>query len=236
MGIGATIRMDKATALNVMTTRGWLSRRPKPFRETVVQRSHLRYFEPGESLYNVGDAGLGMYGLISGQLLIRLPPTDSVGSIMTPGFWVGEATAFRREARWVSLTAGTPSWVLHLEQRDFDDMIQDAENCRNFAINTSEALSEAVTVVANLIQPDSKVRVAQRLLTFMGLFGEPRQMTLAVSQADLGVMCGLSRQTLSKVLAGLVEAGIIAVGYRKIDILDVVALRRLAIEDERVWR
>jgi CRP-like cAMP-binding protein len=80
------------------------------------------------------------------------------------------------------------------------------------------------------------VRVAQRLLTFMGLFGTTRQKALAVSQADLGVMCGLSRQTMSKVLAGLVDAGIIAVGYRKIEIRDVAALRRLAIDDERVWR
>jgi CRP-like cAMP-binding protein len=169
-------------------------------------------------------------------LLIRLPPADTIGSVAVPGTWLGEATAFRREARWVSLTAGAPSWVLHLEQRDFEDMIRDAENCRHFAINTCEALSEAVMVVSNLTQPDSEVRVAQRLLTFMGLFGETRQKALAVSQADLGVMCGLSRQTMSKVLTGLVDAGIIAIGYRKIEILDEAALKRLAIDDERVWR
>lgn len=229
--------MDKAEALAVMTAQGWLSRRPMVFREEVVRRSHLQHFDTGESLYNFGDEGLtGMFGLVSGQWLIRLPPADTIGSIASPGYWLGEATAFRREARWVSLTAGAPSWVLHLEQRDFEDMIRDAENCRHFAINTCESLSEAVMVVSNLTQPDSEVRVAQRLLTFMGLFGETRQKALAVSQADLGVMCGLSRQTMSKVLTGLVDAGIIAVGYRKIEILDVAALKRLAIDDERVWR
>ncbi len=229
--------MDKAEALAMMTAQGWLSRRPMVFREEVVRRSHLQHFDTGESLYNSGDDGVtGMFGLVSGQLLIRLPPADTIGSVATPGYWLGEATAFRREARWISLTAGAPSWALHLEQRDFEDMIRDAENCRHFAINTCETLSEAVTVVSNLTQPDSEVRVAQRLLTFMGLFGETRQKALAVSQADLGVMCGLSRQTMSKVLAQLVDAGIIAVGYRKIEILDVAALKRLAIDDERVWR
>jgi CRP-like cAMP-binding protein len=229
--------MDKAEALAVMTAHGWLSRRPMLFREEVVRRSHLQHFETGTSLYNAGDAGVtGMFGLVSGQLLIRLPPADSIGSVAAPGFWVGEATALRRETRWVSMTAGAPSWVLHLSQRDFEDMIRDAENCRHFAINTCEALSEAMTVISNLTQPDSEVRVAQRLLTFMGLFDETRQKALAVSQADLGVMCGLSRQTMSKVLAGLVDAGIIAVGYRRIEILDVAALKRLAIDDERVWR
>jgi CRP-like cAMP-binding protein len=228
--------MDKAEALAVTTAHGWLSRRPMLFREEVVRRSRLQHFELGTSLYNAGDDGLGMYGLVSGQLLIRLPPADSIGSVVAPGFWVGEATAFRREARWVSMTAGAPSWVLHLEQRDFEAMIRDAENCRHFAINTCEALSEAMTVISNLTQPDSEVRVAQRLLTFMGLFGETRQKALAVSQADLGVMCGLSRQTMSKVLTGLVDAGIIAVSYRRIEIRDAAALRQLAVEDERIWR
>jgi CRP-like cAMP-binding protein len=229
--------MDKTEALAVMTAHGWLSRRPMLFREEVVRRSRLQHFDPGESLYNAGDDGLtGVFGLVSGQLLIRLPPADSIGSVVAPGFWVGEATAFRRVPRWVSMTAGAPSWVLHLEQRDFEAMVGDAENCRHFAINTCEALSEAVTVVANLTQPDSEVRVAQRLLTFMGLFGETRQEALAVSQADLGTMCGLSRQTMNKVLTGMVDAGIIALGYRKIEILDVAALRRLSVEDERVWR
>jgi CRP/FNR family cyclic AMP-dependent transcriptional regulator len=230
-------RIDKTAALAVMTAHGWLSRRPMLFREEVVRRSRLQHFEPGESLYNAGDDGeTGMFGLVSGQLLVRLPPADTIGSVTAPGYWGGEATAFRRERRWVSLTAGAPSWVLHLAQHDFEDMIRDADNCRHFAINTCEALSEAVTIVANLTQPDSEVRVAQRLLTFMGLFGETRQKGLAVSQADLGVMCGLSRQTMSKVLTGLVDAGIIAVGYRRIEILDLARLKWLATEDERVWR
>lgn len=229
--------MDKAAALAVMTEHGWLSRRPMLFREEVVRRSRLQHFDTGTSLYNVGDEyATGMFGLVSGQLLIRLPPADTIGSVAVPGTWMGEATAFRREQRWVSLTAGVPSWVLHLEQRDFEEMIRDAENCRHFAINTCEALSEAVMVVSNLIQPDSEVRVAQRLLTFMGLFGETRQKALAVSQADLGVMCGLSRQTVSKVLTGLVAHGVIAVHYRRIDIIDVAALQNLAVHDERVWR
>jgi len=115
-------------------------------------------------------------------------------------------------------------------------MIRDAESCRHFAVNTAESLAEAVTVVANLTQPDSEVRVAQRLLTFMGLHQEARFRALAVAQGDLATMCGLSRQTLNRVLAGLVARGIIALGYRRIDILDPAALTALATEDERVWR
>jgi CRP-like cAMP-binding protein len=228
--------MDKSEALKIMANHGWLSRRPMRFREDVIQRSCLKSFAAGESLYNAGDGHAGMFGLISGQLLIRLPPADTVGSVANPGTWLGDATCFMREPRWVSLTAGSELHVLHLSQADFDDMIRDAENCRHFAINTAESLAEAITVIANLTQPDSEVRVAQRLLTFMGLHHEARFRALTMSQADLATMCGLSRQTLSKVLAGLMARGIIALHYRRIEIIDVAALQDLAINDERVWR
>jgi CRP-like cAMP-binding protein len=228
--------MDKSQALTIMTDHGWLSRRPPAFRAEVVRRSRLQSYRAGESLYNAGDGPAGIYGLISGQMLIRVPPADTIISIVKPGQWVGDATCFMREARWVSMTAASTLHVLHLSQTDFDVMIRDAENCRHFAINLAESLAEAITVVANLTQPDSEVRVAQRLLTFMGVHAEARVRALAVSQADLATMCGLSRQTLSKVLAGLVARGIIALHYRRIDILDAAALHRLAVEDERVWR
>lgn len=219
-----------------MASHGWLSRRPLRFREEVIQRSRLQSFAAGESLYNAGDGPAGMFGLISGQMLIRVPPADTIISIASPGQWAGDATCFLREPRWVSITAGSALHALHLSQADFDTMIRDAENCRHFAINTAESLAEAITVVTNLTQPDSEVRVAQRLLTFMGLHHEARFRALAMSQADLATMCGLSRQTLNKVLSGLEARGIIALNYRRIEIIDVAALQDLAINDERVWR
>jgi CRP-like cAMP-binding protein len=228
--------MDKTEALQLMSTHGWLSRRPMLFREEIVRRSRLRSFAAGESLYNYGDGLNGMFGVISGQMLVRVPPADSIITVVNPGHWLGDATALMREPRWVSLTAGSPLTVLHLSQADFDEMARDAENCRHFAINTAESLAEAVNVVANLTQPDSEVRVAQRLLTFMGVHGEARQSAFSFSQGDLATMCGLSRQTMSKVLAGLVARGIIALHYRRIEVIDVAALQQLAIHDDRVWR
>ncbi|MFN9634652.1 MAG: Crp/Fnr family transcriptional regulator [Erythrobacteraceae bacterium] len=228
--------VDKTEALQLMTQHGWLSRRPMVFREEVVRRSRLRHYEAGESLYNYGDGLSGMFGLISGQMLMRVPPADTIVNVLRPGQWVGDATGFIREQRWVSLIAGSQLHVLHLPQAEFDDMVRDAENCRHFAANTAESLAEAVTVVANLTQPDSEVRVAQRLLTFMGVHGATRQEAFGFSQADLATMCGLSRQTMSKVLAGLAARGIIALHYRRFEVIDVAALPQLAIHDERVWR
>jgi CRP-like cAMP-binding protein len=219
-----------------MERHGWLSRRPAAFREEVVHRSRLRTVQACESLYNAGDPPLGMVGVIAGQMQIRTPPAESIGSIAAIGQWVGDATAFMREPRWVSLTAGSRLHVLHLPQAEFEAMIRDAENCRHFAINTAESLAEAITVIGNLIQPDSEIRVAQRLLTLMGVHGTDRTPAITIAQTDLATMCGLARQTLNKVLTGLETRGLIARSYRRIDILDPSALRQLAHHDERAWR
>jgi CRP-like cAMP-binding protein len=223
-------------ALRVMERHGWLSRRPAPFREEVVRRSRLRSFNPGESLYNAGDPPIGMIGVVAGQMRVQLPPAESIGSIAAIGQWVGDATAFMGTPRWVSITAGSTLHVLHLPQAEFETMIANADNCRHFAINTAEALAEAVTVVANLIQPDSEIRVAQRLLTLMGVHGTDRHAGIDIAQADLATMCGLSRQTLNKVLTTLETRGILTLSYRRIEVTDPMALKQLATTDDRIWR
>jgi hypothetical protein len=49
-------------------------------------------------------------------------------------------------------------------------------------------------------------------------------------------MCGLSRQTLGIALSSLIDRGLVAKGYRRLEVLDFEGLRRLATEDERIWR
>jgi CRP-like cAMP-binding protein len=49
-----------------------------------------------------------------------------------------------------------------------------------------------------------------------------------VSQDALAMMLGVTRQTLAKEFKELVETGVLALGYGRIDILDVPALQRHA--------
>lgn len=83
-------------------------------------------------------------------------------------------------------------------------------------------------MVSNLIQPVGELRVARRLLTFIGLYSDDRLIFSDLSQADLATMYGLSRQTLNKVLKAFQDEGLIATAYRRIEILDVDGLRAIA--------
>ena len=56
-------------------------------------------------------------------------------------------------------------------------------------------------------------------------------LRLRLSQHDLAAMLGLSRQTINKELGAFVEAGVIALRYRHISVLDTELLRQMASPD-----
>jgi len=51
-----------------------------------------------------------------------------------------------------------------------------------------------------------------------------------VSQEALAMMLGLSRQTLSKELQGLVQAGAVVLGYGRIEIASAALLQRFGTD------
>jgi CRP-like cAMP-binding protein len=220
--------LDKAEAIALVSGTGWLARQTPDFRRLFLERVSLRKFQAGTPIYRAGAPPSGMFGLVVGQWSLQVPPSDVMISVQGPGRWAGDAAALRRRPTMISIRAITDCRALHLSQPDFDQLVRDPECCRTIAALTAEGLGEAVTVVSNLVQPNGELRVAQRLLTFIGLYGDDRRVFTDVSQADLAIMCGLSRQTLNKVLKSFQDAGIIATAYRRLEILDVKALQAIA--------
>lgn len=220
--------MDKAEAIALVSGTGWLARQTPDFRKAFLERVSLRKFQAGTPIYRAGAPPSGMFGLVVGQWSLQVPPSDVMISVQGPGRWAGDAAALRRRPTMISIRAITDCRALHLSQPDFDQLVRDPDCCRTIAALTAEGLGEAVTVVSNLIQPNGELRVAQRLLTFIGLYGDDRRVFTDVSQADLATMCGLSRQTLNKVLKSFQDAGVIVTAYRRLEILDVKALQAIA--------
>lgn len=78
-------------------------------------------------------------------------------------------------------------------------------------------------------------RLAATLLNLTEYYGRQREadlsLRLRLSQHDLAAMLGLSRQTINKELGAFVEAGVIALRYRHISVLDTQQLRQIAGSD-----
>ena len=79
---------------------------------------------------------------------------------------------------------------------------------------------------------DMSRQVADMLLRLTPSIGKSGEggvpVHLRLAQGDLAAMLGITRQTLSKELVRLQHAGVIAMGYGRLDLLDLQALRQRA--------
>ncbi|MNJ79364.1 hypothetical protein D3C77_773610 [compost metagenome] len=55
-------------------------------------------------------------------------------------------------------------------------------------------------------------------------------LTLAISQEELGFLTGLSRQRVNQALQTLADAGILALAYHQIKVLDLDRLRQFGLD------
>lgn len=219
--------MDKPHAAEIMLTHGWLSRQPRDFQQELISRSMLRQYSEGATLYHAGDPPAGVFGLVEGIIKIELAvpgATYRVASVRQPGFWTGEAAAFRLGNRLATIRMTAPSHVLHLPLAEFEHMIGNPSFCRCFAVLTVEHLEEAITVVANMMAGTPDSRVAARLVRLAESNGTSNSAELLLTQYDIAEMCALSRQTVQQVLSHLESRGLVKLGYRRVLVPDVKRL------------
>jgi CRP/FNR family cyclic AMP-dependent transcriptional regulator len=185
-----------------------------------------RHFRRGETLFHVGDQGDGLFVVASGNVKIILPPDDgSEPAILTtigPGGFFGELALLdgaRRSATAVALDAVT---TLILRRDAFDRLIDDQPELRRALLAALAAEIRRLTAqVHDLHFLDLPSRLAQHLLRSLSLEpgaledpeavlpdGEVR-LPWPYTQAELAGMIGGSRQSVNRLLAEYVGAGLL---------------------------
>ena len=223
--------MDKKQAARIMQAHGWFSRQPPDFQRELISRSALRHLREGETLYHAGDPPAGVFGLVEGIVKIEFAVTGAtyrIASMRQPGYWTGEAAAFRLGNRLATIRIASSSYLLHLPLAEFEQMIVNPAYCRCFAVLTVEHLEEAITVLANMMAGTTESRVAARLVVMAHTNGFSASADLPITQSELAEMCALSRQTVQQVLRGLETRGLVTVRYGRIVIADVGSLAAAA--------
>jgi CRP-like cAMP-binding protein len=97
------------------------------------------------------------------------------------------------------------------------------------AMLTYEHLEDAIRIVTSLMPNEGVMRVCSRILS-LALADDRGGRELLLTQADLGSMCGLSRQSVNKALQRLTDLGAIRAHYGKVDIVDFEKLQALSAD------
>lgn len=216
----------------------WLSRRPASFQDDLLGKATIQRFSKNQTLIAPDETSTPLYFLIQGAVTVSVPRAslDLAPVHIIPAMqWFGEQSAltdnpsvgeFRTKVRSTALVVGRAA-LLSLRE-DLPAFMGAALDL--FSINMWSYL-ELAGDLAGLGADD---RVRAKLLTLSSHYAarpDDGPVSVLVSHEELAVSSCVSRATVAKVLSQLAERGIVGIGYRRIEILDPSALRRLVETD-----
>lgn len=229
-----------AELLQQLNVNPWFAALPLAERRAVIAASEVVRLAPGEMLFRQGDAvpaGQGaFYGLLRGAIKassLREDGKEAILVVLEAGNWFGEISLIDQQPRTHDATAITDTELLALPRAAFDRMMKRPA----FALAVSRMLAARVRSLYGMVEDatlrSTRARVARRLLLLArGDATQAREPRLAVpvSQEALAMMLGVSRQTLSKELQAMAQAGAVVLGYGRIEIASVARLEALGVD------
>jgi CRP-like cAMP-binding protein len=225
-----------AELLKRMDVNPWFAGLPSVDRRALLAGCERLRLAPGEMLFRQGDAvpaGTGaFYGVVSGGIKassLREDGKEAILAVLEAGNWFGEISLIDRQPRTHDATALGEAEVLALPRAAFDRLMKRPA----FALAVCRMLAGRVRSLYGMVEDatlrSTRARVARRLLLLArGDATQAREArpVVPVSQEALAMMLGLSRQTLSKELQGLQQAGAVQLGYGRIEIASAARLER----------
>lgn len=202
-------------------------------RDRLVAASTVVAKADGARIYATGDAPNGLWGVIEGRIrLLDYPRAGAEVLIrsLAPGEWFGEISIIDGGPRPQDAVAAGPTVLAHLSPGALASLATTTpEIYRDLARLACVHQRAALAFIGQRVALPIRARVATALLQAAP---DAAEAGLAVRQAELAVIVGVSRQTLNRTLKTLEREGAIRLGYARIDILDPA---RLAAARSAVW-
>ena len=198
----------------------------------VVATGRIRTYRAGSYVTMQGDPSSEVFMLLEGRL--EIATSSSSGSQLQgrlePVRLFGELGVFAETERTASVLCLDEARIWVLEREAFISLVSEVPT---LAIGLLRAFARQViakeTSADDLVWLDLKGRLAKRLLQLArddGPDGVPA--VPPISQADLASLCGVTRESVSKTLAGFGRRDIVRRDGRRYLLLDPDALERLA--------
>ncbi len=210
----------------------WFDALPLAERRAMLAAAEVLHLRPGEMAYRKGDTGGGFYGVLRGAFKMSTLGEDGregILSVMEAGNWFGETTLLDGLPRPHDATAIEACTLLVINAVEFQRLMQRSAFAHAIAALLCSRVRALYGIVEDAMLRSTRARMARRLLSLArgdSTMAPQARARVAVSQEALAMMLGVTRQTLSKELKALVQAGVLAAGYGRIDILSLPALEK----------
>ncbi|MEP3890546.1 MAG: Crp/Fnr family transcriptional regulator [Hellea sp.] len=232
---------EQKLALRVLQETDWLRGYSAGLAESLVAEGRLVHLSAGEWAQAEGDDRNGLFLIIDGLLKTYYAPIGDrviMVGVSKPGSVLGHATRYSGGPRLVTAVCAQPSIMLEISERALDRVAAHSPDIwRAIASFTYENMRSALRLAAEVISLRPRERLAARLLALTPDQGDPNhdekdysneKPTINIRQELLGEMIGVTRKTVNQHLSSFEKDGLIQVGYKKVELLDVKGLRRIA--------
>jgi CRP-like cAMP-binding protein len=222
---------------------------PPPFLDLVADNTRKALLAVAQTLtvpkgtmiFRTGDGSDGLYELVSGKVkLSRLPGEtpdhpanrhESLLRVVSAGQIFGEVAVFDGGPRNASAVAVTKAVVRRYAQADIERMVRQRPDLAVACLTLiTRRLRFALERTTDIHIRDGAERLIKAILLLGARFGQRDGESLVVrhdlTQAEIGALTGLSRETVSKSLAELAGKGLVQISSGKLVITDEDALRR----------
>lgn len=198
-----------------------------------------RRLKAGEHLFFRGDPADGIYAVLEGNLRISgvtEAGKEAILSLVEPPMWLGEIALFDGLPRTHNAAADTPTRLLYVPMGPLNELLA---RCpvywRDMGVLMSLKVRFAFIGMEDLALLPADLRLTRRLVMLASAAGKEGACVLPISQSQLGMMLGLSRQTTNQILQSLQDRGVVQVAYGRIEVLErdqLIAVAGLSVSDK----
>jgi CRP/FNR family transcriptional regulator, cyclic AMP receptor protein len=197
-----------------------------------VEADTFETFVPkGGFVCHKGEAVENWIGILSGMVKMNnfSPSGKSVTfSGVQPGGWFGEGSLLKNEVRKYDAMALRDSRIARMPAPTFHWLLDTSLPFARFLLmQLNERLGQFIGMVENDRLLDINTRVARCLASMFNSQLHPGVETLVpISQEEIGLLSGSSRQRANQALQVLEKQGLLHLDYGGIRVLDLEGLRR----------
>lgn len=197
-----------------------------------------RRLKTGEHLFFRGDPPDGIYAVLEGSLRISgvtEAGKEAILSLVEPPMWLGEIAVFDGLPRTHNAVADTPTRLLYVPMAPLNELLARSPiYWRDIGVLMSLKVRFAFIGMEDLALLPADLRLTRRLVMLAHAAVKEGPCVLPISQTQLGMMLGLSRQTTNQILQSLQDRGVVQVAYGRIELLDreqLIAAAGLSVSD-----
>lgn len=203
----------------------------------LLGRATVHPMRKGDALLHQGDRGDTLMILLSGSARVSMVATNGREIILDyadPGSVLGEIAMLDGGERTASVVAVGEGQYLKLTARAFEAFV---ERHPAMAWRLLREMARRLRQANDTIESDRAFASGPRLARFLQRLmrqeeGGARPHRLDLSQTELSMFAGISRESINRQLAAWADVGVVALDHGRVRILDSELLSEIAAAAE----